>query len=64
LEAGKAALLLPTTLDDPKVPEVFGAQPKFIQHINDVICDEENNVRFECSLEAKNDPALKLGKPI
>ena len=55
-EAGKAALPEEVILDDK-----FNV-PTFTKHINDIVCDEEANVRFECALEPKNDPSMKIGK--
>ena len=48
MEARKAALP-----EEMEVTDNFNG-PTFTTHINDVICDEEVNVRFECSLEPKN----------
>ena len=55
MEARKAALP-----ENMEVTDHFNG-PTFTTHINDVICDEEVNVRFECSLEPKNDPNMKIG---
>ena len=56
MEARKAALPEDMEVDHPNFKI-----PTFTTHINDVVCDEEANVRFECSLEPKNDPSLKIG---
>ena len=50
-------------------PEKAFENPTFVAHLNDVLCDEEGQARFECSLEPKNDPNMKIewqlnGKPI
>ena len=36
--------------------------PRFTAHLNDIECDEEADAKFECHLEPKNDPSMKLGK--
>lgn len=56
LEAEKMANL-PVDMDS----EDEFAIPTFTKHINDVVCDEEDIARFECSLEPKTDPNMKLG---
>lgn len=63
LEAAKG--ILP---HEDEVEESFGI-PTFTQHINDVICDEEGQAAFECELEPRKDPNMKVewqlnGKPI
>ena len=56
-------------VNDPQAEEHKFGLPTFIQHINDIICNEEGTARFECSLEPINDPNMKVdwqlnGKPI
>lgn len=57
------------TLVDTGVEQESFDLPTFTQHINDIVCDEESQARFECSLEPKEDPNLHVewqlnGKPM
>ena len=49
--------------------EMLYAIPTFTKHLNDLSCNEEENAKFECGLEPKNDPNMKIewqlnGKPL
>jgi hypothetical protein len=39
----------------------FG-MPVFIEHLNDLECVENQNIKFKCKVEPKNDPSLQIGK--
>ena len=55
LEAGK-----PGTDNDPSKSNIKAfALPTFTKHLNDLACNEEDNARFECVLEPRNDPDMK-----
>ena len=36
--------------------------PVFIEHLNDLECVENANIKFKCKVEPKNDPTLQIGK--
>lgn len=56
LEASKGQIL-PTDLSAKK----FG-MPVFIEHLNDLNCVENENIKFKCKVEPKDDPTLQIGK--
>ena len=35
--------------------------PVFIEHLNDLECVENANIKFKCKVEPKNDPTLQIG---
>ena len=45
--------------NDKSNVEAF-ALPTFTKHLNDLACNEEDNARFECILEPRNDPDMKI----
>jgi len=57
LEASKGRI--PTDLDQDQ--KGFGI-PVFIEHLNDLECLENENIKFKCKVEPKNDPTLQIGK--
>ena len=54
LEAPKGSL---TNL----APDANFGLPVFVEHLNDVSCAENENIKFKCKVEPKNDPTLQIG---
>ena len=35
--------------------------PVFLEHLNDIACNENENIKFKCKIEPKNDSTLQIG---
>lgn len=53
----------------PESQEPTYESPVFITHLNNIVCQEADNIHFECNVEPSRDPTLKIewfvnGKPL
>lgn len=44
----------------PELPEPTFESPVFISHLNNVECNENENVHFECNVEPSKDPTMQI----
>ena len=64
----KGALEKIRLLEAPKgsltdlAPDANFGLPVFVEHLNDVSCAENENIKFKCKVEPKNDPTLQIGE--
>ena len=47
---------------EPTSPDVTFELPVFVSHLNNVQCNENERVTFECRVEPAKDPSMKIGE--
>ena len=47
---------------EPPSPDITFELPVFVSHLNNVQCNENERVSFECRVEPAKDPNMKIGE--